>query len=53
MIVRPPYVQAQPYRRGARQPTQALLAMLTGRPVFLPNPQDIPRLTQLLAGRRF
>lgn len=38
--------QAQPYREGARQPSQALQAMLGGRPLFLPNPQDQTRQLQ-------
>lgn len=38
--------QAQPYREGARQPSQALSAMLAGRPLFLPNPQDHVRQLQ-------
>lgn len=44
--------QAQPYRQGPREPSQALVAMLLGKPWFMPNPQDIARQTQLLAGRR-
>ena len=44
------YRQAQPYRKGARQPGQTLGAMLAGRPRFLPNPQDTLRATA--RGRR-
>lgn len=36
-------MQAQPYRRGGREPGAALAAMLAGRPVFLPNPMDLQR----------
>lgn len=38
--------QAQPYRQGAREQSQALQAMLAGRPLFMPNPQDQTRQLQ-------
>lgn len=52
MIPIRPVQQAQPYRQGAREPSMALVSMLLGKPWFLPNPQDIQRQTQMLAGRR-
>lgn len=37
----------QPYRQGAmRPPTNALQAMLAGKPQFLPNPMDLQRQAQ-------
>lgn len=47
----------QPYRKGAREQSSALSAMLAGRPTYLPNPQDIQRkrlkqLSQLLKKSR-
>lgn len=35
--------QAQPYRKGPRQPSAALAAMLAGRPVGMMNPMDVQR----------
>ncbi len=36
----------QPYRGGVREPTDALKAMLMGRPQFLPHPLDAQRRQQ-------
>lgn len=41
----------QPYRAGARQPSQALQAMLAGKPAFLGNPMDLTRRIQRRAGK--
>jgi hypothetical protein len=38
-----PTRRTQPYRKGAREQTSALSAMLAGRPMYLPNPQDVQR----------
>lgn len=43
---------SQPYRKGARIPGAALGAMLRGKPAYLPNPQDVARQAQKLAGTR-
>ena len=48
-----PLRQAQPYRRGPRQPGAPLVAMLAGRPLFLPNPQQPQRDAQRLAQGAF
>lgn len=46
--------RTQPYRRRRknRPQGQTLTAMLAGRPVFLPNPQDAKRAFQKRYGRR-
>lgn len=41
-------LQAQPYRKGARQPSLALAAMLKGRSAGGQNSADITRGTQAL-----
>lgn len=33
----------QPHRKGPREPTDALAAMLKGSPAYLPNPKDVER----------
>ena len=44
-------VQAQPYARGARQPSLALTAMLKGRTAGGLNPQDVLRQASKRAKR--
>lgn len=41
-----PTRRTQPYRRGEREVSPALLAMLQGRPQFAPNPMDQRRAQQ-------
>jgi hypothetical protein len=45
-------MQAQPYRKGPRQPGAALSAMLRGRSAGLANPQDVKRRTMKQQGLR-
>lgn len=48
-----PTPTTQPYRKGPRQPGQALDAMLRGRDASGYNPQDIQRASMLVAaGKR-
>lgn len=44
--------QAQPYRKGPREPSPILKAMLAGRPSHLPNPQSVKRETQRRARKK-
>jgi hypothetical protein len=52
MMGQMPTRQSQPYRKGVRHPSVALLAMLRGRPFFMPNPQDLSRAQHLMAAAR-
>lgn len=44
--------ESQPYRRGARLPSDALRAMLKGRTSTGYNPQDLKRAAMLTAAAR-
>ncbi len=46
-----PTRRTQPYKRGNREPSSTLAAMLAGRPSFLNNPADAIRLRRKLADR--
>jgi len=47
-----PTRKTQPYRTGARQPSDALRAMLRGRTFGGYNPKDIERRVQMLTRKR-
>lgn len=47
-----PSRRAQPYRVGARQPSDALRAMLRGRTTGGYNPKDLERRVSLLTRKR-
>lgn len=48
-----PTRRTQPYRaKRGRPPGSTLVAMLRGKPAYLPNPQDVKRRTLRAAKRR-